>query len=276
MINMMPLMEFALACAVLTALGLPLMRSLAKVWKLERKNFRGDAIPAGFGFLLVIVAVPMYLVMFFMLGIKGATGVFLAAVIGFSGVGLIDDIYGSRDAGGFGGHLGLLRHGKVSTGLIKAVVGGLLAMALAKVAGSHQPIIWLLNGLVIALSANLLNLLDLRPGRAVSCFWACILMLVAVKHGMLLIWSELIPILIPAVALTVLDRSARVMLGDAGSNALGAVVGLALVYSLGLPEKLIVLVLLIGVHAYSEKYSISGLIERNRVLRSLDRLLGER
>ena len=87
---------------------------------------------------------------------------------------------------------------------------------------------------------------------------------------------EIVPVCVPAVVLTSLDRSARVMLGDAGSNVLGALLGLWMVCSSGNISKLFLLVLLIAVHIYAEKHSISKVIEANRFLRSLDRLLGER
>jgi len=76
--------------------------------------------------------------------------------------------------------------------------------------------------------------------------------------------------------LSVLDRSAKVMLGDAGSNVLGAILGLAIVLSLGVPAKIAIVILMAAVNIYSEKYSISRLIENNSFLTRLDRLLGER
>ncbi len=260
---------------VLTIIAVPVMRLLAVSWHLERKNFKGKTIPAGFGFLLVLVAVPLYGLLL-VLHVGGHIWAFLFAVLGFGAVGLIDDIYGTREAGGFRGHIGLLKKGKVSTGLLKAVVGGMLGLILGFVAAGFDPVQGFLNGFLISLCANTLNLLDLRPGRAVSCFWVGILALFFARTGRLSEWQSLLPILTPAVLLTVQDRSARVMLGDAGSNALGAVLGLALVYEIGFPMKVAVLLVMVIVHLYAEKYSISKLIESNRILRYVDRLLGER
>ena len=87
---------------------------------------------------------------------------------------------------------------------------------------------------------------------------------------------SLMPVLVPAVVLTVLDRSAKVMMGDAGSNVLGGVLGLSMAMTLGLSAKVVVIICLLGVNIYSERRSISGLIESNRVLRGVDRLLGVR
>jgi UDP-N-acetylmuramyl pentapeptide phosphotransferase/UDP-N-acetylglucosamine-1-phosphate transferase len=222
--------------------------------------------------LLVLASFPVYLVSLR----EPRAWVILAAIVGFGLLGLIDDIYGTREAGGFSGHIGLLRKGRVSTGLIKAVVGGLLGLFLGFAAAGFRPVPGIINGFLIALCANLLNLLDLRPGRAVSCFWLVLFLLAvtgAVEAGRLVL---LLPLLIPAVWVTWLDRSARVMLGDAGSNVLGAVIGLVLAYELGMVWRLVAIVLIAAVHVYSERRSISALIEGNRFLKSVDGLLGER
>ena len=266
------LVSASIALSVVAAI---VMRALVRRLKLERVNFRGAEIPAGFGFVLVLAALPVYAGM--AAGHMDArTAVFAAAVLGFGIIGLLDDMYGTREAGGFRGHLSLLKQGHVSTGLMKAVLGGVLALSLGFVVSGYSPAEGILNGLLIALSANTLNLLDLRLGRAVSCFWVGLLTLAAAQVGRLQTWPELIPVIVPAVWLTMLDRSAKVMLGDAGSNVLGAVLGLALVYEIGIPAKIVLVIIMVGMHAYSEKYSITKLIEGNRILRQVDRLLGER
>ena len=272
----MKTLVLVIACIALTSAAVPVMWALVRAWKLERTNFQGKRIPTGFGFLLVPAAAPIYAAILFLPALNGVVGSFLAALLGFGTIGLLDDVCGTREAGGFRGHLRLLRRGKVSTGLVKAVVGGGLGLGLGAVAARFDPATSLVNGLVIGLAANTLNLLDLRPGRAVSCFWIGVLALAAARLGRLAVWWGLIPILIPAALLTVLDRSARVMLGDAGSNALGAILGLALVYEVGLPARIALILLMIAVHLYAEKYSISELIEGNRILRRVDRILGAR
>lgn len=261
---------------VATAASVPVMYALARTWRLERPNFRGAKIPAGFGFLTVLAAAPIYAAMLVTGAPAVRIGAYLAAVVGFGVLGLLDDIHGTREVGGFRGHLSLLRKGKVSTGLMKAVGGGILGLCLGAAIAGFDPATGLLNGVLIGLSANTLNLLDLRPGRAVSCFWVGILAVAATHYRAQSDWWELIPVMIPAAWLTVLDRSARIMLGDAGSNVLGAVLGVALACSLDFPAKLLIVFFMVGVNVYSEKYSISKLIEGNRLLRSVDRLLGVR
>jgi UDP-GlcNAc:undecaprenyl-phosphate/decaprenyl-phosphate GlcNAc-1-phosphate transferase len=253
-----------------------IMGVLVRGLHLQRENFRGESIPTAYGFTIVVAALPVYALMLAARAPIPHTAVFLSAIAGFGILGLVDDIYGTREAGGFRGHLGLLRQGRFSTGLLKAAVGGLLGLLLGLVAAGGRPIDGLVNAFVISLSANFLNLLDLRPGRAVSCFWVGLLLLVALGLGRLVSWWQIAPLILPTAWVTVLDRRARVMLGDAGSNALGAVLGLAIVYQFGLPAKLAALGLILAVNVYSEKRSISRLIESNRVLHAVDRLLGER
>ena len=272
----MSVVVIAALSLVATAASVPVMSALARTWRLDRPNFKGTQIPTGFGFLIVLAAVPIYAAMLFTGAPAVLAGVYLAAVVGFGMLGLLDDIHGTREVGGFRGHLSLLRKGKVSTGLIKAVGGGILGLCLGAAIAGFDPATGLLNGVLISLAANTLNLLDLRPGRAVSCFWAGILAVAVTHFRAQSDWWEVIPVMIPAAWLTVLDRSARIMLGDAGSNVLGAVLGVALACSLESPAKLLIVLFMIGVNVYSEKYSISRLIEGNRLLRSVDRLLGVR
>ena len=251
--------------AFLTILAMLVMSKLAKWLRLERTNFRGDRIPTGYGFVLALAASPLLI----------WQRLPLAAIAGFGTLGLIDDIFGNREVGGFKGHIRLLTKGKVSTGLIKAVGGGLLGFSIGAYAAKGDPAIGILNGLVICLCANTLNLLDLRPGRAVSCWWAGMLALAFIPAARLWV-MYLLPLFIPVLWLSILDRSAKVMLGDAGSNALGAILGLTIALSLGVPAKILLIVFMAAVNIYSEKRSISRLIESNGFLTRLDRLLGER
>jgi hypothetical protein len=62
------------------------------------------------------------------------------------------------------------------------------------------------------------------------------------------------------------------MLGDTGSNALGAVVGLDLVARTAGWSRWAALAGLAGLNALGDHVSLGGLIERTPVLASLDRL----
>ena len=98
-------------------------------------------------------------------GVAGVLGVAVAGAVGG-----LDDLRGDASAKGFRGHLGALRRGEVTTGVVKiAGVGaaGMLAAVAARPRGSSRPGL-LLDGALVAGTANLLNLFDLRPGRALK------------------------------------------------------------------------------------------------------------
>jgi UDP-GlcNAc:undecaprenyl-phosphate GlcNAc-1-phosphate transferase len=135
--------------------------------------------------------------------------------------------------------------------------------------------LWALRTLAIALTANLVNLLDLRPGRALKAYsllavvGAIPVMLVA-SHAEALVW--LVLSLGPVAAVWRLDLSERAMLGDAGANAAGALAGwfIALTFSPWFLGGYVALVL--ALNLASEKISFSAVIEGNPVLSWLDGL----
>ncbi len=273
----MKLLILTAVSVICTVAAVPLMYWLTRRGNLVRPNFRGEEIPVGFGYLLVLSSLPAYFVAVWIWPQTSKEIMsFVFAIAVFGTLGLADDICGSRSTGGFRGHFSQLLKGKVTTGAIKAIVGGAVALLIGSLIADSDARIGILNGLVIALTANLLNLLDLRPGRAVSCYWLFLLAFALSRWDGSWSWWTVLPVLPAAVWLTGLDRRAKIMLGDAGSNVLGVVLGLAFAWNLGIASKLAVLAVLAGIHLYSEKYSISRLIDNNPVLRRIDCRLGER
>ena len=191
-------------------------------------------------------------------------------------LGAIDDIWGSRDVGGFKGHFKkLLFERKLTTGAVKAIGGGVVALLAGfAIYGRHVPYA-LLAAAVIALSSNLLNLLDLRPGRAVAVLFCGLGVTYILKYGRLVASPLVAAIAGIALIFGFVDSRGRAMMGDSGSNCLGAAMGLTI--ALSAPRWMIpALIVMVAVHIYSEKRSISALIERNRLLRAIDRCLGVR
>ena len=202
---------------------------------------------------------------------------YIAAMSAMWALGIIDDIFGSREVGGFKGHFKkLIFERKLTTGAVKAIGGGLVGLIAGWIISGGNVIKWLPASLVIPLSANILNLFDLRPGRAVAVFFFGL--------GVTYIWtlgSIIEPciigcIAVVAIAFGVFDSRGRAMMGDSGSNALGAALGLTIALNTNYFFQLVTIAVLVGIHVYSEKHSMTELIERNRVLSSIDRRLGVR
>ena len=206
-------------------------------------------------------------------------------VLGVALLGLIDDFVGSGLLSGlrlerpgeeppaprgWRGHGREILGGGFSTGAAKAA--GSLGLALFALSGQHRSTTDYLVGVgVLVLATNLFNLLDLRPGRSakVLILLGAALSLGAWDAGGL--WT--VGLFVgPILVLVPFDLRERGMLGDTGSNAIGAVAGLWLVATLSTTGQAIALAVMAVVTVYGEFRSISALIERTPGLRQLDSL----
>jgi hypothetical protein len=172
------------------------------------------------------------------LGLRGG------AVGAVAAIGLADDLWSGPERG-FRAHLRAAR----TTGVLKLAgipLVGLLATR--KMSGA----------LLVGLAANFLNQLDTRPGRALKAY-----LLAAPAAG---------APLRTAVLLLPYDLRERTMLGDAGSNALGAMLGLSSVDRLTGRSRWLAIGALAGLTALGERRSLGAAIERTPVLSWLDRL----
>ena len=193
-----------------------------------------------------------------------------AAAAGAAAFGAYDDLAGSGGRRGFRGHLGALRHGEVTTGTIK--LGGIGVTGIASAAlGGGSPADVVINAGLVAGGANLLNLFDLRPGRAIKVAVASGALISAGGSGSGHGVGVAAPPVAAALALLPEDLGERAMLGDCGANALGAVLGAA---AAGLPRPVRIAVLagITGLTAASEKVSFTKVIERTPALHRLDML----
>ena len=166
------------------------------------------------------------------------------AVTAVAAIGLADDLWSGPERG-FRGHL---KSGR-TTGVLKLVgipLVGLLATR--KLSGA----------LLVGLAANFLNQLDTRPGRALKAYLVAA-PLVGAPVG-------------TAVLLLPYDLREQVMLGDSGSNALGAMLGLSSVSRLTGTSRWLAIGALAGLTLLGERHSLGELIERTPGLRTLDRL----
>jgi hypothetical protein len=115
---------------------------------------------------------------------------------------------------------------------------------------------------LVALCANVLNQLDTRPGRALKGFLLGSLLLRGAPRGTLAV----------AVLLAPYDHREMTMLGDAGSNALGAVLGLHSVRRFSGPRRLGAIGALALLTVLADRRSLGELIESTPGLRALDAL----
>jgi len=208
-------------------------------------------------------------------GRAGAAGA--VAVTGAAAFGLVDDLTedpaGARK--GLRGHLGALARGELTTGGLKVLgIGATGLLAAAVVGGGRgtgrsaltRGVDVATSGALIAASANLLNLLDLRPGRALKAGALAAAPLLPTPGGRLAAAC-----LGGAVAGIGPDLGERDMLGDGGANALGAVLGTAAVVAAPRPVRLALLAGVVGLTLASEKVSFTQVIERTPALRAIDR-----
>jgi UDP-N-acetylmuramyl pentapeptide phosphotransferase/UDP-N-acetylglucosamine-1-phosphate transferase len=196
-----------------------------------------------------------------------------------AGLGAYDDLAepaGTQVRKGLAGHLGALARGQVTTGAVKVVglaASGLLASVLVGRAGGSSEsragavTDVLVGGAVVAGSANLVNLLDLRPGRALKA-----VLLAAPFTGHVTGPGAPVAAAAAGAALALLpdDLAERTMLGDTGANAAGALLGVAALVGRGRRSRAVLLGALVALTAASEKVSFTRVIERTPGLREVD------
>lgn len=262
-----------LAVMLLGALGtvwfLMGLVELARQGGLMRPNFRGELIPAGMGVSFLLGSYLGLLAGLWM-GFYQIQDVLISTSVlfGFGLLGLLDDLWGDSTHRGLWGHFRAALQGSISTGFLKAFYGGLLALAASLFIRGKEGL--LANALIVALATNALNLLDLRPGRCGKAFLLGSLVLFCIGDATL---RPLLPVIGGVIAYLPWDLQRVVMMGDAGANPLGALLGIGIIGLEG-PVRVFSLLFLIGIHLYSEKYSLSRLIEGNALLRFLDKLGG--
>lgn len=267
-----PLLAVALGDAAALAAAVLLVR--APIPRLFRKNHAGRLVPAVLGAALVPAVVLSTAVT---AGVAGkaydlgrvVTAAMVATVV-LGLVGLIDDLAG-EGARGFREHLGsLLLRGRPTTGIVK-LTAGVAAGAWVAVLMGGGPIRVAAAAVLMAVSANVWNALDVVPGRALK---VAILALIPV---LLASWEAPSGLLAGAAlgasaALLPFDLLERGMLGDAGSNPLGFLVGFGLATVLPTPGVVVAAIIGILLQVAAETVTISHLVESVPPLRWFDGL----
>ncbi|HEX7167987.1 MAG TPA: hypothetical protein VF230_13500 [Acidimicrobiales bacterium] len=244
----------------------------------QRENFRGRAVPTAAGLVLALAVVL----------VEGARTVAAAAAgdasrlsggrvgvlvlaTGLALFGFVDDLAGAGDRRGFRGHLGALASGRLTTGALK--LGGGAAVAILAVAASRPDdglLELLTDAALVALAANLGNLFDLAPGRAIKTagLGFAILAIATLADARL---APAAVVVGAALGLLFDDLRERLMLGDTGANLLGGALGLAVVVTGSPVTRLAVLGVLAILNGASEWVSFTKVIDRVAPLRVLDR-----
>jgi UDP-N-acetylmuramyl pentapeptide phosphotransferase/UDP-N-acetylglucosamine-1-phosphate transferase len=248
---------------------------------LERRNYRDRVIPTAGGLYIVVTVLVIEAgrAVIGALGIGDFTGLSLArsemlfAVFGFGFLGLVDDLAAVGSDRGFRGHLGALRQGRVTTGLLKLVAGAAIAVVLVATPGFKSGRSLIVDALLIALAANLGNLLDRAPGRTIKGALVVYVPLAFVL-GTDTTAVALAPVMGAAFGLLGDDLHERLMLGDTGANVIGAALGLGVVLGTEESTRIAVMLLLLALNVAAELVSFSDVINRVPPLRWFDRLGG--
>jgi hypothetical protein len=247
---------------------------------LVRENYRGALLAFPLGAVLATVALVALAPLAFLNDradldlLDPELRRWLPYLLGIAFLGFLDDALGQGEAGakarGWRGHWRALREGSLSTGAIKAI--GALALAAYVVSGRGlESWRYLADVALLILATNLFNLLDLRPGRAEKG-------LALLGVGLCLGAWTLAPIELlgifagPVLVGAWLTLSEQAMLGDTGSNLIGAVAGVWLLTILGADARLVALAAVAALTIYGELRSISATIDSVPPLRWLDSL----
>ena len=306
---------------VCAGLGYVLRRKRIKASQWERTNFHGATVSLRGGVTMAGAAVASAAVASALSDQPRAALGGVVASLGGGLAGYIDDVdQGAHDGGkvakGLKGHLGALAHGQVTTGVIKIAGIGASALAASALVGSKATSVGgkvadlALNAVLIAGTANLANLLDLRPGRALKAtvlvaaplsYFSCAAaktpasgasVTSATASASVASGASGAPSAKPvspaspasaqrllasglnAAAITALveDLQETTMLGDTGANAAGALLGTSLAANDSWKLRLGTTLGVVGLILASEKVSFSKVIAANPALNWLDQL----
>lgn len=244
----------------------PLFLKMLKENGATRSNFQKEIIPVAGG----LIFPPVILVTFSIVNLYERVNFInslLLALTTMALIGLIDDLLGNNDQKGIIGHFKeLFISGNLSTGALKAIWTGFLGIYLVGIMNTPLTI-KIIDFLIFVLYTNSINLLDLRPGRAIkgALLIAFFLILISNKS-----WLYIVPFTTMLFAYAPWDLQAKAMMGDTGSNLIGVYLGYISINFLPFSLRLVLLVILVSLHVYTEKYSLTKQIEKNSFLKLLD------
>ncbi|MBM7555252.1 glycosyl transferase family 4 [Halanaerobacter jeridensis] len=265
----MAILLVVLSTIFLTKISFVLVFDFLKSGGLVIENYQKQLIPYGYGLVFGINSI-IILVLGTLVGVyelQLSTRIIIL-LLTMTLIGIIDDTLGQKEFQGFKGHLkALFLEFTLTTGFLK--------MSLSFIVTFYLFFYWyfdllsaLVATLIVLLAANFINLLDVRPGRALKGF--------ILLSGIGLFFSSniilLMPILIMVLFFLPVDLKAEAMMGDVGANVLGAVGGVNFIINISSGGKILMLCGLIIINFCSEICSLSQLISGNKLLNFLDQL----
>ncbi len=264
---------------VAAAVGWALLRPFLSRPPFLQENFRGESVPNAAGLVLVAAVVVGEIVVSALVRIvfdldvefREPRRAVVAGVVGFGLLGLLDDLVGDSSTTGYRGHLNALRSGEVTSGALKIVGGAVVALAAVVMATDEAAWLIVVDAALIALSANLANLFDRRPGRVIKV-GLVIFVVIAVASLANPAIAGVALAMGAAAGLFRPDLRAELMLGDAGSNPIGAALGLGAVIGFAPGVRVGALVVVLALNLASERISFTEVIAHHRPLRYLDEM----
>ncbi|OWZ84004.1 hypothetical protein [Natranaerobius trueperi] len=261
-----------------TAIVIGLSYNLIKVFKttfqkanITAKNYRNNEIPIAMGVVFPFIYLPSILIYFVMVDRQYTQVISLFSIMSiFTILGFIDDLNIERRKGIIGHIYSFIFQGQITIGFIKASFGILIGGTFSIVLNKGFENIILLDTLLIALSANSINSLDVKPGRATkgALLFGILISLFTLETSILIIYPAIIMLTYYLKG----DLKEEYMMGDAGANGIGSFFGGFAVIILPFQQKLVLLTVFIALHILTEFYSLSRIIKRSSILTFFDNL----
>ena len=261
----------------LTFLTFPFIRGLINQAGFVKPNFREEPIPAVAGIVFVAL-LPIITGLDMLLAVNSLYNsmLFLFVTVGMGFMGLLDDQMGNRSSKGFKGHfLALIKSKQLTSGGFKALFGAMIALVFSIGVALPVKSVWfpwtiLINFLLVSLATNMVNLFDLRPGRAGKIYLIAFLIILAFSKNLENYFGLFLPIAAIALYYLPFDLRSAVMMGDVGSNLLGASLGMMMAWMFNDLSKVVALAIMIILQLSAEKVSFTKVIEKNNLLRFID------
>ncbi len=239
-----------------------------------RENQRNEDIPAAAGISFPAVVIPAFLAYAILqryLAWPVFTSnyvIYIFGMLGMAMLGFIDDMLGGIDSSSVKQQIAIMIQGGIAASTVRnfgvIVIGLFVAFFNAEIWWE-----WLLNALLIVMFTNLMNILETRPGRSVKAyllFGAAIALTALGQIDFVLI----APLSGAVLACLLYELKTPSMTGYVGASVLGFTLGFWGACGLSLSTRIALLLFLIVMHLFTERYSLADVIANNRLLSRID------